>query len=100
MFPSSTNSPTLSESACSARDNPSKSHDCREENVPSLDEEDSNGCARPTGILLLRPLLAFEDVFLLDCFFLTDFLGCLASFLAISNFLACSSSFFSSRAWL
>src|SRR5215472_5395363 len=86
MFPSSTNSPTLSESACSARDKPSKSPDCREENVPTLAEEDSNCCARRTGILLLRAVLAFEDVFLLDCFLLTDFLGRLASFIVISNF--------------
>jgi hypothetical protein len=94
MFPSSTNSPTLSESACSARDKPSKSPDCREENAPSLAEEDSNCCVRRTGILRLRAVLAFADVFLPDCFLLTDFLGRLTRFLAISDFLGLLFVFF------
>lgn len=58
------------------RDRPSKSPDCREETAPSLPEEDSNRCARPTRVFLLG--LAFENVFSFDCFFLTVFFGAFA----------------------
>src|SRR5689334_6401666 len=75
MFPSSTNSSTLSESACSALDRPSKSPDCRPETAPSLPQDDSNRCARRRGAFRLRAGFVCDEAFLADCFFLTDFFG-------------------------
>ena len=87
MFPSSTNSSTLSEFACSARDNPCKSPDWGAETAPALPHDDSNRCARRTGVFSLPAELAFEDVFFFDCFFVTVFFGAIADF-SLDEFVA------------
>src|SRR5262249_55286140 len=70
-FPSSTNSSTLSESACAVRDKSCRSPDCRPETVLCLLEEDSNGGAPLIRVFSWLVVLAFE-VFL-DCDFFTAF---------------------------
>src|ERR1700739_2423762 len=75
MLPSSTNSSTLSEFACSARDNPCKSPDLRADATPSPPQDDSNRCARRAGLLFVPAGLTFEDVLFFDCFLLTFFFG-------------------------
>src|SRR6266481_3440087 len=80
MLPSSTNSSTLSEFACSSWDNPFKSPDGRAETTPSLPQDDSNRCARRAGPFFLPAGLTFKDVLFFDCFFLTFFFGAIACF--------------------
>src|SRR5215471_3669484 len=87
MFPSSTSSSTLSESACSARDKPSKSPDWRSAIVPFLGQGDSNSCARRTWVPRFWTGVVFDVAFFLDCFFLTTLFECFG-LLARSAFFA------------
>src|SRR5215472_2248890 len=75
MFPSPTNSSTLSESACSVLDKPTRSPDCRPETAPSLLQDGSNRFAPGRGAFRVRAGLADDRAFFSDCFFPTGFLG-------------------------
>jgi hypothetical protein len=72
-LPSSTNSSTLSESACSAWDRPSKSPVCRSEAAPSLAPDDANRCAPPRRAFGLRVGVIFVELFLVDFLFFAVF---------------------------
>ena len=74
MFPSSTNSSTLSESACWARDKPWKSIDSRAETAFSGFRDDSIRRAALRGVFRLTCRLVLGDVFLFEGSFLMVFM--------------------------
>src|SRR5947199_182247 len=92
MLPSSTNSSTLSESACSALDKPSKSPACRPETTAPPPVNSGRRAVR-IGFFALREAAGFDGLILLDCFFLTAFRGAFACFLRTVFFSRFAASF-------
>src|SRR5215471_1255057 len=81
MFPSSTNSSTLSESACSVLDKPPKSPDCRLETAPSLPQADCKRCALRRGAFRWGAGAVCDEAFFADRFFLAGPFGRIACLL-------------------